>query len=285
MPCRVVPYLDLVESRIPNDPTIRRELVSRWAGRVLQDHAPIALRQLGYDGEADKLQVIAVESLDRGHIDELFDALDTARWRAGEVTPSELQHELAIVVFECVRNAVQAVAHETGLIRTVLARWVEGVGPTDEIQQSDHDLALRARWRAMNAGIASRTIAHIRGGERGYVAEVARQYSELYPDQRASEYEGGWNGFALGKRYRVYSTFTDLDGVRHPWGESWRFDGCAFDPATSEVRFHVSAGVQLDSNGRPGPDIAVPPFRVAISVGDSAGRAHDLIRAVITPDV
>lgn len=43
----------------------------------------------------------------------------------------------------------------------------------------------------------------------------------------------------IGRRYRVEKAFTDYDGVVHPVGETWRFEGHSFLPYESGLSLFV----------------------------------------------
>ena len=284
VPYSVAPHDDLLVSRISDDSRVRNELLFQWAKRLLRQHAPTALHQLGYEGDATALRALASESFDAACASRLFELARRARVIHDE------HRDLMGYVTASIDGAATAIGHVVGALRSVLSTWIEGVGPGVAIEQSDADLLWTAKCRVVSVGAYARTIAHIVGGEQGYVAEVIEQYAELYPDGDTREHQDTWGepeaagSLVADERYRVYAAFDDLDGVHHPWGESWRFDGCTFSPTTCELRLKVSEGVQLDPKGRPGPKIQVAPFRVAIAVGDRPGRARDVIRSCIVKD-
>lgn len=130
--------------------------------------------------------------------------------------PSE--GELTYWVFTCVDLGASALAHEAGVLHTVYTEWSEESGPGAVISLSSDELVEQAQLRLIDVGSSARTVAHIARGEHGFREEVARQYNDLEHANRGSVQRDGdvWGMLVRGKRYRVHSSFVDLDGTIIP---------------------------------------------------------------------
>ncbi len=274
------PTYDLDFSDLPL--TQIEQLFFRWAHHAICELAPKALDEFSHQAEAEELRN-ELPSLERATARSAFDicrAIHQRVWK--DITPNSDRERAFYVLGHC-ENVASAAAELVGAIHTVQGLSEHGQ-ITEVIPWTDEELEEQARRRPEIAAAAARSISHVVGGQTGFAAEVLAQHQELRRLGWPTKWEAlEWGALCCGERYRVYTEFSDRDGLIHPWGESWTFEKCVFDPEECRVQLIVSDAWLLSSSTEERlRRLPVEEIQIAWDVGNKPVRPKDQFFRCIT---